>query len=257
MNIADYNRRAWDSQVERGNRWTKPVSSEEISRARTGEWQIVLTPTRPVPQTWFPPLVGCRVLCLAGAGGQQAPILAAAGAEVTVFDNSPKQLEQDRLVAEREGLVLKAVLGDMRDLGVFADASFDLAVNPCSTNFVPDLQPIWREVFRVLRPGGSLLAGFTDPACFIFDETLANKGEVVVRHRLRYSDLESLTDEERAVLEKDGEPLIFSHSWEQILGGQTDAGFFLTSFYDDAWPEKALSRHFPGFLATRAVKPLR
>ncbi len=257
MNVSDYNRRAWDSQVERGNRWTRPVSSEVIARARSGEWQIVLTPIKPVPRAWFPKLVGCRVLCLAGAGGQQGPILAAAGADVTVFDNSPKQLEQDRFVAERDGLALKTVLGDMRDLGVFADASFDLVVNPCSTNFVPDLQPIWREAFRVLRPGGSLLAGFTDPASFIFDETLANKGELVLRHRLPYSDLVNLTAEERADLEKAGEPMIFSHSWEEILGGQTEAGFVLTGFYDDAWPDKALSRHFPGFLATRALKPVR
>ena len=257
MNIADYNRRAWDKQVERGNRWTRPVSSGVIARARSGDWQIVLTPIKPVPRGWFPELSCCRVLCLAGAGGQQGPILAAAGADVTVFDNSPKQLEQDRFVAERDGLPLKTVLGDMRDLGAFPDASFDLVINPCSTNFVPELRPIWREVFRVLRPGGSLLAGFTDPACFIFDETLANKGEVVVRHRLPYSDLESLTDEERAVLEKDGEPMVFSHSWEEILGGQTEAGFVLTGFYEDAWPEKALSSYLPGFLATRALKPVR
>ncbi len=257
MDIADYNRRAWDSQVERGNRWTKPVCAGTIARARAGEWEIVLTPTRPVPKTWFPFLAGCRVLCLAGAGGQQGPILAAAGADVTVFDNSPKQLEQDRSVAERDGLALKTVLGDMRDLGAFAAASFDLVVNPCSTGFVPALQPIWREVFRVLRPGGSLLAGFTDPACFIFDETLANKGELVVRHRLPYSDLQCLTDDERAALEKDGEPMVFSHSWEEILGGQTEAGFVLTGFYEDALPDKAMSRHFPGFLATRALKPFR
>jgi len=30
--------------------------------------------------------------CLASGGGQQGPVLAAAGAHVTVFDNSPRQL---------------------------------------------------------------------------------------------------------------------------------------------------------------------
>jgi 2-polyprenyl-3-methyl-5-hydroxy-6-metoxy-1,4-benzoquinol methylase len=87
--ILSYNRRAWDQQAQRGNRWTVRVSSEQVARARSGDWSIVLTPTKPVPLEWFPPLAGLDVLCLACGGGQQGPILAAAGANVTVFDNSP------------------------------------------------------------------------------------------------------------------------------------------------------------------------
>ena len=49
------------------------------------------------------------MLCLASSGGQQGPILAAAGANVTVFDNSPAQLVQDRSVAQREGLRIDTV----------------------------------------------------------------------------------------------------------------------------------------------------
>ena len=113
QDILSYNRRAWDRQVERGNPWTVPVSPEVIARARRGDWSIVLTPTKPVPADWFSPLEGLDVLCLASGGGQQGPILAAAGANVTVFDNSPAQLAQDRLVAETEGLTLETVQGDI------------------------------------------------------------------------------------------------------------------------------------------------
>jgi len=120
MNRSDdvlvYNRHAWDRQVECGNPWTVPVGEEEIARARRGAWKIVLTPTKPVPADWFPPLAGLDVLCLASGGGQQGPILAAAGAKVTVFDNSPKQLAQDRLVANREGLIIATFQGDMAEL---------------------------------------------------------------------------------------------------------------------------------------------
>src|SRR5712675_944311 len=102
--ILTYNRHAWDRQVERGNRWTIPVGPEEVARARRGDWTLVLTPTKAVPSDWFPPLPGLDVLCLAGGGGQQGPILTAAGANVTVFDNSPGQLARDRLVADRDDL---------------------------------------------------------------------------------------------------------------------------------------------------------
>ena len=57
----------------------------------------------------------------------------------------------------------------MRDLGEFADASFDLVFHPVSNLFCPELAPVWRECFRVLRPGGALLAGFVNPDVFIFD----------------------------------------------------------------------------------------
>ena len=88
MNVYEFNQAAWNRQVDEGDRWTLPVSSEQVARARAGDWEIVLTPSRPVPQEWFPPLDKCDVLCLASGGGQQGPILAAAGARVTVFDAS-------------------------------------------------------------------------------------------------------------------------------------------------------------------------
>src|SRR5262245_14008559 len=153
MDIREYNRHAWDRKVQQGDRWTVPVAPEVIARARRGDWQVVLTPTKPVPRDWFPDLNGLEVLCLASGGGQQAPILAAVGASVTALDNSPRQLAQDRLVAEREGLKIRTVEGDMRDLSAFPDGRFGLVFHPVSNCFVPEVRPVWKEAFRVLRRG--------------------------------------------------------------------------------------------------------
>ncbi len=60
-----------------------------------------------------------------------APVLAAAGADVTVTDISRKQLEQDKKVAERDGLTLKTVQGDMSDLSDFEDEYFDIVCKSC------------------------------------------------------------------------------------------------------------------------------
>jgi SAM-dependent methyltransferase len=255
FDLLAYNRLAWDGQVERGNRWTIPVGPEEIARARLGDWSIVLTPTRPVPADWFPALDGLDILCLASGGGQQGPILAAAGANVTVFDNSPRQLAQDRLVADREGLTIETVRGDMADLGVFPEARFDLIFHPVSNVFAADVRPVWREAFRVLRPGGSLLAGFMNPVSCLFDLFALERGELRVAHSIPYSDLASLSDDDRAKLAERDEPLEFGHTLEDQIGGQIAAGFALAGFYEEIDPGSILGRYLPTFIATRAIKP--
>jgi SAM-dependent methyltransferase len=233
------------------------VTTEVIAKARAGDWSVVLIGYQPVDRGWFPAdLAGREVLCLASGGGQQGPVLAAAGARVTVFDNSPRQLAQDELVAQREGLALRTVLGDARDLSAFVDASFDLVFHPVSNLFIPELAPVWRECHRVLRPGGTLLAGFVNPDVFLFDaDSLDTRGELVVRHRLPYSDLTHLTPEERERLWGADAPLEFSHTLTEQIGGQLAAGFVVTGFSEAPHHSNATAGWLPGYFATRAVKP--
>jgi SAM-dependent methyltransferase len=252
-----HNRAAWDREVDSDNEWTRPVTPETVERARAGDWSVVLIGHRPVDRSWFPDdLSEVDILCLASGGGQQGPTLAAAGARVTVFDNSPRQLEQDRMVADREGLELPTVLGDMRDLSEFGDASFDLVFNPVSNLFVPDLAPVWRECFRVLRPGGVLLCGFLNPDVYLFDnEALDSRGELVVRHRLPYSDLTHVPADERERLWGADAPLEYSHTMTEQLGGQLAAGFVITAFEEAPHHSDATAGWLPAYYATRARKP--
>ncbi len=256
QDIVRYNREAWDKQVQQKNRWTIPVTPDEIALARAGTWQIILTPEKAVPGNWFPDFrTGeIEVLCLAGAGGQQAPILAAAGAKVTVLDNSPSQLEQDRSVAAREGLTIRTVQGDMADLSPFESDSFDLIVHPCSNTFVPNVIPVWREAARVLKPGGDLLSGFVKPVVFLFDDDLMNQGQFKVAHKIPYSDLTSITPERRQAYIDSGEPLCFGHTLTDQIGGQIEAGLNITGFFEDGWEDWPLSKYIATFIATKATK---
>ena len=258
MDVRSHNRTAWDKKVTESCRWSVPVSETDIERARSGDFSIVLTPTEPVPATWFPPLTDTPTLCLASAGGQQAPILAAAGASVTVFDNSPGQLEQDRFVASRDGLQMEYVEGDMRDLTQFADGSFQLIFHPCSNTFIPEVVPVWKECFRILQPGGTLLSGFTNPLRYLFDDERKENGNLEVRYRIPYSDLDYLDEEHIQQEIQAGRPLEFGHSLQDQIGGQLSAGFLLSGFYEDRFPardEDPISRYIDTFIATRAVKP--
>ncbi|HBO6754178.1 TPA: class I SAM-dependent methyltransferase, partial [Pseudomonas aeruginosa] len=156
-------------------------------------------------------------------------------------------------------LELACVQGDMRDLSTFADVSFDLVFNPISNLYVDDVLPVWRECARVLRPGGKLLASFYNPALFIEDRSpeLAEQGLIRPRHRLPYSDLESLSAEALAAKREKGEALVFGHSLTQQIAGQLAAGLLLQDFYED-WqphPRFVIDRFMPTFLATCALKP--
>ena len=253
MDIRAYNRKAWDSEVESGSPWTIPVSHNVIEAARRGEWTVELTEQKRVPREWFSPMQGLDLLALACGGGQQASIFAAAGANVTVLDNSPRQLDRDREVAEREGLQIKLFEGDMRDLSMFADSSFDFIFHPISNVFVPNVRPVWKEAFRVLRRGGTMLAGMMNPIFYIFDFDKADQGVLEVAHKLPYADLEH-PEMLQKMMDKNW-PLEHSHSLDDQIGGQIDTGFHLIGFYEFKQSNSIISEYTLNQIATRALKP--
>jgi len=259
MDVLSHNADVWDRRVAHGDMWTVPFGPEVIAAAREGVVELLLTPSRFVPAAWYPPLAGADVLCLASGGGQQGPVLAAAGARVTVLDASPAQLARDREVAARERLDITTVQGDMADLSAFCDGSFDLIFHPVSNCYAPAVRPVWRECARVLRSGGILLAGFNNPVTYIFDqEALWERGEMAARHPLPYADLTDMPPEQLERLLERGDPVEFSHTLEDLIGGQCDAGLYLTGMFEDRWAEEqapVLERFFPWFIATRAIKP--
>ncbi|MEC8556460.1 MAG: class I SAM-dependent methyltransferase [Planctomycetota bacterium] len=261
--LLETNRKAWNVLVAKGNRWTVPVGSASIEKARGGTPEIMLTPQKLVPQEWFPKLAGCKTLLLAGGGGQQAPLMAAAGAEVTVVDLSESQLEQDQVVARREGLSIRSIQSSMDDLCDLAAASFDLVIHPCSNSFVPDINPVWREAARVTRSGGVMMAGFCNPLLFLFDDDLAEKEGLKVTFALPYSDQISLPAKRYEALLKAGEPLMFGHTLEDQIGGQLQAGFAISHMFEDSWGKESgefefalqeLDRYTKSFIATRAIR---
>jgi SAM-dependent methyltransferase len=254
LNVRDYNRYAWNRQVDIKNKFTIPVDPQTIAAARKGDFSVLLTETKPVPREWFPPFPDLNLLGLACGGGQQGPIFAALGANVTIFDNSPSQLEHDQQVAVREGLKIHTVEGDMRNLSAFDDEIFDLVFHPVSNVFCPEVPPVWQEAYRVLRHGGSLLAGFANPVYYMFGTHADEQKDLRVRYAIPYSDLKDMEPEELDICIEEGIPLEFGHSLTDLIAGQIEAGFSITGFYEDICPDSLLSKYHPAYIATRAVK---
>lgn len=253
MNYIENNGKIWDNRAENNDIWSVPVTSEAVEEARKGTWSIVLTPTKPVPEDWFPKsLKGKKILCLASGGGQQGPILAAVGADVTVFDNSKKQLEKDEFVANRDRLKIKTVQGNMQDLSAFEDESFDCIVHPWSNGYIDDVRPVWKECARVLKKGGLLLAGFGNPIEYIFNAGKLERGIFSVENAIPYADIEHMDDPDtKAVAEESG--YIWSHTLEDQIQGQIEAGFAIVGFYEDIGGTE-LDKYINSSIATKAVK---
>lgn len=250
MNYTEINSKMWNEWASSGGEWSLAIEHKDFIKATEGFFDIYLTPCKPVPQEWFIPLNGAKVLGLASAGGQQCPVFAAQKAEVTVFDYSDKQLELEKMVADREGYSIEIIKGDMSKSLPFEDNTFDMIFHPVSNCFVQDVEHVWRECFRILKKGGVLLSGFTNPAFYLFGE---GDEELQVVNKLPYDGLENKRINQAEELIENG-GVQFSHSLETQIGGQIKAGFQLVDLYEDKHHKGVITQYMPCYIATKAIK---
>lgn len=242
------NSKIFDKWVEDGWEWGQPISHEVFQKAKNNDWFVLLTPTKPVPKEWFSEMKNAEILGLASGGGQQMPIFSALGAKCTVLDYSGKQLLSEEEVAKRENYKIKTIRADMVKPLPFENESFDLIFHPVSNSYVEDVFPIWKECYRVLKKGGILLSGLDNGINYVFDDE-----ETMMTHKLPFNPLKNKQLYEESI--KNDWGIQFSHTIEEQIGGQLQAGFILTDIYQDTNGTGRLHEfNVPTFYATRAIK---
>lgn len=257
----EINSKTWDTWAKNGCCWSVPVAHDVFMEARSGQWDVILTPCKPVPKAWFAPFLkngrldGIKLLGLASGGGQQMPIFAALGADCTILDYSDSQLESERLVAVREGYAINIVKADMTRRLPFADASFDLIFHPVSNCYIENVYHVWNECFRVLKSGGVLMAGMDNGFNFLVDDFTVRP--LVITNKLPFNPLKMPEERMREMVENH-EGIQFSHTLEEQIGGQLKAGLILTDVFEDFNNDPdAIADGIPAYWASRAVKPSR
>lgn len=226
MEYTDINAGVIDRWCREGWEWGQPLPREKYQAALQGDWNVLLTPTKPVPHAWFGTLRDKKLLGLASGGAQQMPVFAALGAVCTVLDYSEKQLQSEREYAAREGYAIDIVRADMTRPLPFADGSFDLIFHPVSNCYVREVEPIWRECARILKPGGRLLAGFDNGINFLVSED-----EERIVHKMPFDPLSDPQLMEECL--RDDLGVQFSHTYTEELGGLLRAGLRLCDLYED------------------------
>jgi SAM-dependent methyltransferase len=212
--IHDHNRRAWDEMVAKGQRFTRPARDEQF--------------VDPLPQVdplgWLGgDIRGSKCLCLAAGGGKHGPIYASAGAHVTVVDISAEMLALDRAVAAERSLTLRTVEASMDEMPMLLAAEFDLVIHPVSTCYVPDVQAVYREVARVLRPEGLYVSQHKTPTSLQADISPASRGYELTEPYYRAGPLPAVVGSRH----REEGTLEFLHRWEELIGGMCRAGFVI------------------------------
>ena len=211
-----------DRLVEQDVNWAASASPEQLQKARNGQLELLFGCDKAIPPAWLGDLRGRKVLCLAGAGGLQGPLLACVGAEVTVLDLSEKMLDKDREISARENLHMDIQHGNMCDLSRFADETFDLVLNPPSLFYVPDVTPVFREVYRVLKTGGSFIMCSSNPIAYVCEYD-AEAGCYKAVNRMPYCSMDHLDQ---------GDWVEYGHTMESYIGGQIEAGFVISGYLE-------------------------
>ncbi len=125
-------------------------------------------------------------------------------------------------------------------------------MHPWSNGYIDDVRPVWKECARVLKKGGLLLSGFGNPISCIFDVGKFEQGILQVAHTIPYADVDHLDDPDiRAIAEADG--YLWSHTLEDQIQGQIEAGLAIIGFYEDIGGS-ALDPYIKSSIATKAVK---
>jgi SAM-dependent methyltransferase len=209
--VRERNRQAWDQRVAKKARFTEPADDAYLARRKSG-----------LGGGWLEGQVaGKKILLLGAGGGRSSARYSEAGAMVTVVDISPAMLELDRKIAAERGYDMRIVEASMDDLSVFDAESFDIVNQPVSTCYVPDVIPVYREVARVLIPGGLYISQHKQPTSLQASMRPTARGYEIVEPYYREHALRTVTG---TPIREEG-TIEFLHRWEQLIGGLCRSGF--------------------------------
>jgi SAM-dependent methyltransferase len=243
--LAKFNIERWKALVEAEAVFTRPAFNLD---ARLAQEQLD-------PERRLGNVAGKDVLCLACGGGQQSVAFALLEANVTVFDLSEAQLRRDREAATHFGMDITILQGDMRDLSVLEETSFDIVYQAYSLGFVPNASVVFQQVARVLRPGGLYYFMCANPFFLGLGETDWNGTGYTLNRpyingtEIRYEDQAWVYDRSKLGASIQS-PREFRHTLSALVSGLVEHGFVIlhisdySNFSPDPCAEPSTWAHF-------------
>jgi ubiquinone/menaquinone biosynthesis C-methylase UbiE len=213
---ASINKKFWNKEVKEGGDFTQPwlnLDLKILEKFAKGK----IKPLNDIyPISVLYNLKGKNVLCLASGGGQQSAIFSLLGANVTVLDISKGQLEGDKKAASHYGYKIKTVQGDMSNLSMLKENSFDLVYQAPSMTYTSSVKKVYLEVARVLKTKGLYRADAHNPLC-VFDPIWKGNGYCIT---VPYAIKQKQRSKNSKVIEH-------RHYLDETFNGLVESGFVI------------------------------
>lgn len=192
-----------------------------------------------------------------GCGGANCGIaLAKKGALVTCTDISAGQLEFAKRNAEKEKVNISFAETRMEDLSFLKDKEFDKVVSICAIMYVKDIDKVFKEVHRVLKPGGSFIFSTNDPVFYSIAAALICQEENI-------DDSYFYAGEEKWKWESsdDFEFVTYRRPICEYINLLIDSGFRIERFHElplrhinPSDPEQELENKYPRIMVFKVAK---
>lgn len=209
-------------------------------------------------------VVGKKVLGLAAGGGTHGPLLAMAGAEVTIVDFSDVALQRDRSLAKFESLGnLQTRLAEMQDLSDLPPNSFDIVVHPVSLCYVPSPKIVYQEIFRILRPGGLYVSQQKCSPSLQSTSEISDAHNHFQGYHIKHPSGSQLPPTADHFSHREPGTVEFAHSMNALLGELCRTGMVIEDFQEpvrgDLWANPSTpecrAAYLPPYLKIKARKP--
>jgi SAM-dependent methyltransferase len=166
---------------------------------------------------------GKRILDLGCGAGHAAIALARQGAHAIALDASPRQLERGRRLAEAEEVRVEWHRSDLADLAFLNADSVDIALSVHALAEVEDLDRVFRQVHRVMRPGSAFVFSYEHPLALATGREAAAEGTLPLGRlevRRSYFERGALT------VDRDGEAItLYTRTVSDVFAAAGRAGF--------------------------------
>ncbi|HEX2737653.1 MAG TPA: class I SAM-dependent methyltransferase [Acidimicrobiia bacterium] len=183
---------------------------------------------------------GKRVLELGCGTGQAAVTLAKQGATVIAVDASTVQLAHARRLMERAEVRIEWHETDLADLAFLRGDSIDVALSVFTIGEVDDVNRLFRQVHRVLRPAGAFVFCYEHPMSPVWSDDSSR----------------SYFDESPVTVQRDGEPItLYPRTISEVFTELGRAGFRVEVLIEPPpAPHTLLSVTAPSTIVWRARK---
>jgi SAM-dependent methyltransferase len=176
-------------------------------------------------------VAGKRVLELGCGNGRAAVTLAKQGAHTIAIDASATQLAHGRALAAAEEVRVEWHEADLADLAFLRADSIDLALSVFALAEVDDVDRVFRQVQRVLRPGAPFVFSYEHPFALV-----AAGG---------------FLDGQPMTVQREGEPIeVWPRSASAVFGALGRAGFRVDTLLEPPGRDPAM----PAAIIWRARK---